>query len=63
MINFEYPHVEAEKAANDLYDRMKVIQSKILTSPDENHLLTIACDGENCWENYQSDGKEFLDAI
>ena len=63
LINFEYPHVEAEKAANDLYDRMKVIQSKILTSPDENHLLTIACDGENCWENYQSDGKEFLDAI
>ena len=63
LINFEYPHVEADKAANDLYDRLKVIQSKIFTSPDDNHLITIACDGENCWENYDSDGKDFLNEL
>ena len=63
LISFEYPTVEPQKAANDLYDRIKVIQNRILASPDESHLLTIALDGENSWENYQEDGSHFLKAI
>lgn len=63
LIGFEYPNHPAEGAANDLYDRIKVIQSKLLSSPDENHLITIAMDGENCWENYTSDGSTFLSTI
>lgn len=43
-----------------MYDRIKVAQAKLLTSPDENHLITIAMDGENCWENYPQDGFVFL---
>ena len=50
-------------AANDLYDKIKVIQTKLLVSPDDNHLLTIALDGENCWENYENDGNNFLNNI
>ena len=60
LISFEYPNHNPENAANDLYDRLKVTQSKLLSSPDENHLLTIAMDGENCWENYENDGLDFL---
>lgn len=63
LIGFEYPSHLAEGAANDLYDRIKVAQSKLLSSPDENHLITIAMDGENCWENYTSDGYTFLSTI
>ncbi len=63
LIGFEYPNHDPENAANDLYDRIKVAQSKLLSSPDENHLLTIAMDGENCWENYKSDGATFLETI
>lgn len=63
LISFEYPSVDSQKAANDLYDRIKVIQNRILASPDESHLLTIALDGENSWENYQEDGSHFLKAI
>ena len=63
LISFEYPTVEPQKAANDLYDRIKVIQNRILASPDESHLLTIALDGENSWENYEEDGSHFLKAI
>ena len=63
LIGFEYPNHPAEGAANDLYDRIKVIQSKLLSSPDENHLITIAMDGANCWENYTSDGSTFLSTI
>lgn len=63
LIGFEYPNHSPEGAANDLYDRIKVTQSKLLSSPDENHLLTIAMDGENCWENYTEDGAVFLNTL
>ncbi|MBQ3310649.1 hypothetical protein IJG72_01085 [bacterium] len=63
LISFEYQNSDAKTAANDLYDRIKIIQSKILTSPDDSHLLTIALDGENSWENYSDDGSNFLNAI
>lgn len=63
LIGFEYPNHSPEGAANDLYDRIKILQSKLLSSPDKNHLLTIAMDGENCWENYIEDGSVFLNTL
>ncbi len=63
LIGFEYQNHSAEGSANDLYDRIKVAQDKLLSSPDDCHLLTIAMDGENCWENYAQDGEEFLSKI
>lgn len=60
LIGFEYQNHNPIATANDLYDRIKVLQSKILSSPDNEHLLTIALDGENCWENYLEDGASFL---
>ncbi len=63
LIGFEYPNHDPVKAANDLYDRIKSIQYKLENSPDKNHLLTIAMDGENCWENYPADGTEFLETL
>lgn len=63
LINFEYAGIDAKMAGNDLYDKIKVIQNKLLVSPDQTHLLTIALDGENCWENYHNDGNDFLEYI
>lgn len=63
LISFEYAQHNPIATANDLYDRIKVLQSKILSSPDNNHLLTIALDGENCWENYLEDGNSFLKTL
>lgn len=63
LISFEYPNHEPKTAAADLYDRIKVIQNKLQSSPDKCHLVTIAMDGENCWENYPEDGQEFLNSI
>ena len=63
LINFEYAGLDSRMAANDLYDKIKVMQNKLLVSPDDTHLLTIALDGENCWENYQNDGNEFLTQV
>lgn len=63
LISFEYANHDPKIAAADLYDRIKVIQNKLQSSPDENHLLTIAMDGENCWENYIEDGAVFLNTL
>jgi len=63
LINFEYAGVNPDMASGDLYEKIKTIQSKLLVSPDETHLLTVASDCENCWENYQNDGKDFLENI
>lgn len=63
LIGFEYGNHDPKVAAGDLYDRIKVIQNKLQNSPDEHHLLTIAMDGENCWENYAEDGATFLKTI
>ncbi len=63
LINFEYAGINPKMAAGDLFEKIKMIQSKLLVSPDETHLLTIASDCENCWENYQNDGQEFIENI
>lgn len=63
LINFEYAGINPKMAANDLFEKIKVIQNKLLVSPDQSHLLTIAADCENCWENYQNDGIDFLENI
>ena len=61
LINFEYAGLNPKMAAGDLYEKIKNIQNKLLVSPDNSHLLTIAQDGENCWENYENDGNDFLE--
>ena len=61
LINFEYAGINSQLAAGDLYEKIKNIQNKLLVSPDNSHLLTIALDGENCWENYENDGNDFLE--
>ena len=63
LINFEYTGIDSKMAVNDIYGKIKTIQNKILISPDETHLLTIALDGENCWENYVNDGNDFLNLL
>lgn len=63
LVGFGYGSYDGEVAANDLYEKIKTVQNKLQNSPKENHLLTIAMDGENCWESYQNDGDEFLNAL
>jgi len=63
LINFEYFNYDSKNSAEDLYDKIKLIQNKILTSPDNEHLIIIALDGENCWDNYINDGQDFLEHI
>lgn len=63
LVGFGYGNYEGEIAANDFYEKIKTIQNKLENSPREEHLLTIAMDGENCWESYTNDGEEFLSTL
>ncbi len=63
LVGFGYGNYEGEIAANDFYEKIKTIQNKLENSPKEEHLLTIAMDGENCWESYENDGDVFLNTL
>ncbi len=63
LITFEYARHDNIASANDLFDRIKTVHDKLKNAPDENHLLTIAMDGENSWDSYQEDGHIFLERI
>lgn len=61
LIGFEYFRMDPREAARDLHDRLKAIHARL--PQDEPHLVTIALDGENCWEHYTRDGADFLHAF
>lgn len=60
LIGFSYAHMAPEDAAADLLGRLHAIADAM---PDEEGLVTIALDGENCWEHYEKDGSAFLHAF
>jgi alpha-amylase/alpha-mannosidase (GH57 family) len=64
LIGFTYGAMEPQKAAADLVGHLEAIQRMADESDSEQPwLVTIALDGENCWEYYQKDGLPFLDAL
>ncbi len=60
LVGFSYAHVPGAQAAHDLHGRLKGILKR---SPHADPLVTIALDGENCWEHYTEDGWDFLRAF
>jgi alpha-amylase/alpha-mannosidase (GH57 family) len=70
LIGFTYSGMSPRNAAADLIGHLEAI-ARSLKSHQENPdtalqqpwLVTIALDGENCWEYYQRDGMPFLEAL
>jgi alpha-amylase/alpha-mannosidase (GH57 family) len=70
LVGFTYSGVEPQAAATDLVGQLtgiantlKATQTNGATSLEQPWLVTIALDGENCWEFYQEDGIPFLNAL
>ena len=70
LIGFTYGSMQPKQAAADLVGQMDAIahsfkkrQSKDSTGLEQPWLVTIALDGENCWEFYSQDGKPFLENL
>lgn len=63
-LGFTYSGVSGTAAAKDLMQRLENIKAELA---DENavgpHVVSIILDGENAWENYDNDGKEFFHAF
>ncbi|MEA5511861.1 glycoside hydrolase [Crocosphaera sp. UHCC 0190] len=67
LIGFTYGGMDVHHAVSDLAGHLEAISRSLIeqqkgeeTSLQEPWLVTIALDGENCWEYYQDDGLPFL---
>jgi len=64
LIGFTYSSMQPKRAAADLVGHLEAIaQSLKHRQPEQPWLVTIALDGENCWEFYPEDGKPFLENL
>ncbi|MEL6440120.1 MAG: glycoside hydrolase [Cyanobacteria bacterium J06621_8] len=70
LIGFTYSGMSPRKAAADLTGHLEAIardlkarQANSDGALEEPWLVTIALDGENCWEYYPRDGLPFLEAL
>ncbi len=54
--------MSGEAAANDMVNHLKRIRAS-LKDQEGPHIVTIVVDGENAWENYDNDGKEFFHTL
>lgn len=61
LIGFEYSKQEPEAAATELVARLEFIGKK--TEIPSDHIVSIVLDGENAWENFVNDGRDFLSAL
>jgi alpha-amylase/alpha-mannosidase (GH57 family) len=62
LIAFTYHRWPAEKAVDDLVDRLNRIRL-VMATEDKPHLVSIIMDGENAWERYPDDGQPFLNLL
>jgi alpha-amylase/alpha-mannosidase (GH57 family) len=61
LIGFTYARWDPKVAAKDFLGRLHQIQSRLKSSRhDGPFLVTIILDGENAWEYYRNDGRDFL---
>jgi alpha-amylase/alpha-mannosidase (GH57 family) len=59
LLGFTYQSWDARDAANNLLWRLGEARKNLADSAGP-HLVTIALDGENAWEYYPRDGRDFL---
>lgn len=63
LIGFTYSKLAPKTAAKDFISRLDAIAQRLGEPIEYPWLVTIALDGENCWEQYRQDGKPFLEAL
>ncbi|MEN8113893.1 MAG: glucodextranase DOMON-like domain-containing protein [Actinomycetota bacterium] len=64
LIGFEYSGMSGGAAADDFMNRLRNVDKRLTELGVEGpKVLTIVVDGENAWEHYANDGKDFLNAL
>lgn len=60
-IGFTYSGMPGEEAGADFIERIHAIKGRLEEEGAEGpHLVSVILDGENAWQYYENDGKEFL---
>ncbi len=63
-VGFTYSGMDGDLAAADFINRIHDIREQLIASGAEGpHLVSVILDGENAWEYYENDGKEFLHSL
>jgi alpha-amylase/alpha-mannosidase (GH57 family) len=63
-VGFTYSGLDGGLAAKDFINRIHAIRDSLITGGAEGpHLVSVILDGENAWEHYDNDGKEFLHSL
>jgi alpha-amylase/alpha-mannosidase (GH57 family) len=63
-VAFTYSGMPGQEAAQDFVQRVRDIKARLEEGGSQGpHLVTVLLDGENAWEWYDNDGKEFLHAL
>ncbi len=57
LLGFVYSQWDSREAAEDLMDRLRSIRKSTRGEP---RLVSIILDGENAWEHYKNDGRDFF---
>lgn len=60
LIGFVYSQWRPEDAARDFISRLREIHRSL---DDKPYIVSIIMDGENAWEYYENDGRDFLEAL
>ena len=58
LLGFVYSQWDPKKAAEDLISRLRAIRNSLRA--DAPRLISIILDGENAWEHYKNDGRDFF---
>jgi len=61
-IAYTFSPMAGQEAAGELFSTLHEARRRLAGKPG-NHVVTIALDGENPWEYYDRDGKDFLHAL
>jgi alpha-amylase/alpha-mannosidase (GH57 family) len=61
-ISFRFSKMDPVEAANDFIGNLSNIQ-KSLSGSDRDHIVVVILDGENAWDSYENDGKDFFRSL
>ncbi len=62
-VSFDYSQIDTQAAIDDFIGRIHAVRDALKDKEGGPFLLTIILDGENAWEWYENDGKDFLNGI
>lgn len=63
-VGFTYSGVSGTAAAKDFINRIHAIRDELIAQGVSGpNLVSVILDGENAWEYYENDGKEFLNSL